>query len=269
MTDLILFTGQSNMEGQTGILPSPNEPVPGGREYKFLTDSLVPLLHPAGEIIAFDGSEGKADLSSAFLAAWQGCGSMLPDFCRAYAEASGHQAVAVQCAKGSTTMSYWQKGQPAYALLVQKFRAAENAVVAAGEPIGHRFAVLLQGESDAIESRSQQAYADLLTAFARDTSADLGLDAFFVIRVGRFTEDERDFPILRAQEQVCAQGNAVMLTRIVGKLMQDPAYVSYERAHCNNEAFAMIGKVGGTNAARYLAGLPIELEEEPYEGMKS
>jgi len=269
MTDLILFTGQSNMEGQTGILPSPNEPVCGGWEYRFLTDSLVPLAHPTGENIAFDGTCGQATHADAFLAAWQGCGSMLPDFCRAYIEESGRNAAAVQCAKGATTMHYWQKGQPVYPLLLQKFRSAEQAVLAAGETVGRRFAVLLQGESDAIEGRSQQEYAHLLTAFVRDLTDDLQLDAFFVIRVGRFTEDERDFPILRAQEQVCAESTAVMLTRVVGRLMQDPAYVSYERAHCNNEAFAVIGKVGGTNAARYFDGRPIELEDEPYVGMKS
>lgn len=161
-------------------------------------------------------------------------------------------------------MHYWQNDQPVYPLMLEKFRKAEQAVTASGQSIGRRFAVMLQGESDAIENRSQKDYAELLTAFANNLTADLKLDAFFVIRVGRFTEDERDFPILRAQEQVCAEGSAVMLTRIVGRLMQDPAYVSYERAHCNNEAFAIIGKVGGTNAARYFAGQPIELEEEPY-----
>ncbi len=256
------------MEGQTGILPSPNLPVEHAAEYHYLTNILVPLRHPTGENIALDGTVGKGDLSDAFLGAWQGCGSMLPFFCDAYCKASKREAIAVQCAKGSTSMPYWQKGQGAYSLLCKKFHAAEAAACTAGDTVARRFAVFLQGESDAIEGRCQKDYAALLTTFIQDLKEDLHLDAFFIIRVGRFTEDDRDFPILRAQEAVCASGTAVMLTRVVGRLMQDPRYVSYERAHCNNEAFAIIGKNGGENAARYFAGLPFDPEEEPYAALR-
>ena len=49
--DILIFGGQSNMQGQTEALPIPNEPVDGASEYRYLTDSLIPLQHPVGELI--------------------------------------------------------------------------------------------------------------------------------------------------------------------------------------------------------------------------
>ena len=264
MVDLFLFTGQSNMQGQTGVLPSPNEPAHKSREYRLLTDSLVPLCHPAGENLSADGQPGNCDLSDTLLAAWQGCGSLPPYFCDTYAKASGQEVVAVHAAKGSTTISYWQKGGEAYALLTRKFLAAEKAI--GKENVRRRYAVFLQGESDAIEGTSQADYEARLSRFIADLKQDIAIDAFFIIRVARFTEDERDFPILRAQEAVAARGDGVILTRIAGSLLLQPEkYQSYERAHYNNEAFAVLGKVAGENAVAYDAGLPFDAGKEPYQ----
>ena len=47
--DIIIFGGQSNMQGQTEGLPQENEPVAGALEYRYLTDECIPLQHPVGE----------------------------------------------------------------------------------------------------------------------------------------------------------------------------------------------------------------------------
>lgn len=179
--DLILFAGQSNMQGQTGILPSPNEPVENAEEYLFLKDELTALKHPVGENVAFGGGAGKGELC------------------------------------------------------------------------------------DALESRTKEEYARLLRAFGESLKADLGLEKFFVIRVGRFAQDERDFPVLAAQEEVCTGGGYFcMLTRKTGELTQNPQYMSYEPWHYNNEAFSLLGKICGENAAQIFEGKEIALENEPY-----
>ena len=54
-TDLIIFSGQSNMEGEAERMPEDNSPVEGALEYRFLEDKLVPLRHPAGENISNNG----------------------------------------------------------------------------------------------------------------------------------------------------------------------------------------------------------------------
>lgn len=263
--DLILFAGQSNMQGQTGVLPSPNEPVENAEEYLFLKDELTALKHPVGENVAFGGGAGKGELCDALLAAWQGCGSLAPYFCDSYCRSSGRRAVAVHAAKGSTTLSYWQKGGEPYRLLTEKFLCAAQKI--GEENAGRRFAVFLQGESDALESRTKEEYARLLRAFGESLKADLGLEKFFVIRVGRFAQDERDFPVLAAQEEVCAGGGYFcMLTRKTGELTQNPRYMSYEPWHYNNEAFSLLGKICGENAAQIFEGKEIALENEPYAG---
>ena len=50
MTDILIFSGQSNMQGQTESDPM-DKPVAGASEYRLLTDSFVPLKNPVGEDI--------------------------------------------------------------------------------------------------------------------------------------------------------------------------------------------------------------------------
>ena len=69
--DMIIFGGQSNMQGQTEALPTPNEPVTGAIEYRMATDTLIPLSHPVGEDLRTD----------ALLGAHEGHGSLIPAFC--------------------------------------------------------------------------------------------------------------------------------------------------------------------------------------------
>ena len=83
--DLLIFGGESNMAGRTEGLPRPGDPAEGVFEYRFLTDSVIPLVHPVGE-----------DLNSAVDGA--GCGSLLPDFCRIYRRETGHEVLAVLAA---------------------------------------------------------------------------------------------------------------------------------------------------------------------------
>ena len=47
--DILIFGGQSNMQGQTEGLPENNAPVQGALEYRVKTDELIPLQHPVGE----------------------------------------------------------------------------------------------------------------------------------------------------------------------------------------------------------------------------
>ena len=107
-TDLIIFSGQSNMEGESERLPEINDPVVGAAEYRFLTDELVLLLHPVGEHIGKDGRAcavypdnlSKTLEASALLASSGDKANMVPFFCKTYVEATGRNVVAVHAAKG-------------------------------------------------------------------------------------------------------------------------------------------------------------------------
>ena len=114
--DLLIFGGQSNMEGRTEGLPVPNEAAPGVWEYKFLTDSIVPLVHPAGERIL-------PDLDGAS----ESFGSLVPDFCRVYRNETGREVLAVHAAKGATRIDEWLPGTDRYRTALKKILGAKRA----------------------------------------------------------------------------------------------------------------------------------------------
>ena len=92
MTDILIFSGQSNMQGQTECDPH-DEPVEGISEYRLLIDSFVPLKNPVGE-----------DIGELLLASHLGHGSLVPYFAESYCAVSGRKAVCVHAAKGATVI---------------------------------------------------------------------------------------------------------------------------------------------------------------------
>lgn len=250
MIDMILFSGQSNMEGQTEGCPDDRTPVAGAIEYKYLQKQYTTLQHPAGE-----------DIPPYFGGACDGGGSMLPDFCRAYARVRNTNAAeattvaAVHAALGATHIGQWMPETEQYRMLLEKCRAA---IEAAPEPIAHLYFVWLQGESDALMKRSEEEYLSMLTAFKNALKADLHIEKFGMIRVGYFAEacglpTEDDEAIIRAQERACREdADFLMLTRLTAMLSRDQDYINpYERGHYNNRAFALIGCDAGSTLARY------------------
>ena len=252
--DILIFGGQSNMQGQTEALPEPNDPVPEAWEYLCLSDSLVPLTHPVGENIG-DGLLLGAD---------QGHGSLIPDFCRAYGRISGHRVAAIHAARGGTTLSQWLRGTERYAAALKKIRGGIENCRALG-PVGKIFYIWLQGESDAIERTSTEAYTQMLTAYKNDLKKDAGIDRFCIIEVGYFcgsvtwirdrTREAAiacDEAIMAAQERLPElDGDFVLLTDICKKLSRDPGCINpHAQGHYNNSAMTVIGTQAGTALAR-------------------
>mgnify|MGYP005958104029 FL=1 len=255
--DVIIFSGQSNMQGQTESLPY-TSCVRGAYEYKFLQNAVVPLRHPVGEDIG-DGL---------LLAAYEGHGSLVPAFCRAYVRETGRKVLAVHAAKGATTVAEWLPEHPSgrYNAFLRKVQGAFHA---AGKK--DRVAVVwLQGESDALESVSQQVYEERLQALRARLAQDVGQDVFAIIRVGKFARDERDIPVIKAQEHLCAAGDFVMLTRVTGQYTEQPEkYINpFAAGHYNNRAMEKIGSAAGANLARFYAGQTPVLEKEPYPELR-
>ena len=247
--DVIVFGGQSNMQGQTEAPPAQIEPA-AAFEYLYGTDRLAELRHPVGE-----------NLGDIFLGAHEGNGSLVPYFCEAYAARTGQKVVAVHTAKGATTIREWLPHGPRYRLLVQKTRGALRA--ARAEKL---FFVWLQGESDAVEGTKKQIYQERMQLFRDALFEDLPLDAFCIIRVGKFTQDARDLEILRAQEELCRESGFILLTRVTGECTKDPArYINPKAAgHYNNAAMRLIGQRAGENLAHFRMGETFLTEIEPY-----
>ena len=257
-TDILIFSGQSNMQGQTEALPSPNEPVANASEYRHLTGALVPVVHPVGETLGSDAS-GKELLSCAEL----GYGSMIPDFCREYVHHAGVAVTAIHTAQGATRIEEWQKGTPRYACAIDKIRAG---IAKARETADIRRIcfIWLQGESDAIERTAAEDYMHMMRDFRRALEQDAGIDVFGIIEVGWFCSTVRwmtdrthedalacDETIMRAQEALCRDGEFVMLTQLTKALSLDGTYINPDAdGHYNNRAMALIAADAAATLAR-------------------
>lgn len=252
--DILIFGGQSNMQGQTESLPESNEPVENALEYRYLTDSLEAVAHPVGERLE-DGL---------LLGASGGRGSMIPDFCRTYTQKTGRKVVAIHAARGNTKIAEWLKGTDRYACALKKIRAGIEKAKSMAE-VNKIYYIWLQGESDAIERTSEKEYLKMLTDYKNDLKEDVGIEKFAIIEVGYFCatvrwltdrtkEDGRtcDETIMCAQERVAEEDpDFVVLTQICKQLSLDEQYINPQAdGHYNNKAMTHIGTIAGEALAQ-------------------
>ena len=264
--DVIIFCGQSNMQGQAERL-SESAVVEGAYEYRLLTDTVKPLCNPVGETVRYDRTAGE-DLSpdvplrlvlKDWLAAHvvgasaYGYTNLVPEFCRAYHKATSREVLAVHGAKGSTEIEYWMPSGEAYAFLVDKTHAA-IAKIKETHDIGKIYFVWLQGESDAIASRSREYYKESITVLCRSLKKDIGIEKFGIIRVGRFTGDLRDDEIISAQDEVCRENSDfLMLTEICEELPQMEGYMNPTvPGHYSAKGYEAIGRAAGEALGSYM-----------------
>ena len=251
--DVIIFSGQSNMQGQTEGLPCNNEPVEGALEYRRVGDTVIPLCHPVGEEL---GGLDKHTFGS-----YQGGGSLIPAFCRAYVKKTGKKVMAIHVARGSTTIAEWQKGTQRYYAIADKIRRGIKKAEEL-DGVGKIYFVWLQGESDAIIGTETDKYLQFLTQLKNDLKADFAIDKFGIIKVGYFFcvsswhahvstyEAKRvcDEKIMTAQElAVEKDSDFVMLTRSCPIYTQDEKYINPDASgHYNNATMDLIGEEAGT-----------------------
>lgn len=258
--DILIFSGQSNMQGQTEVL-SENEAVKDAFEYKYLTDSLTPLKNPVGEDIRFDGTAGYPVLAETNLSVWHtdnvlgsscyGNTNMVPSFCRAYIKATGHEVVAVHAAKGSTAVSAWLPGTRIYEALKKKSLAALAKVKESYE-VDNVFVIWLQGENDQIDACKKETYKSQLKSFAEGLKKDVGFTRFCVIQVGRFANDDRDFEIMDAQSEICREDkDFIMLTEQAVEMCKEEKYMNpFVEGHFSALGQEKLGEIAGNHLAK-------------------
>ena len=253
VVDLLIFSGQSNMQGSTGekcCLP----PIAGCLEYKVLSDSLVPLVSHVGEDV------GDGLLAASAL----GNGSLLPYFCRVYCS-DGTRVVAVHAAKGNTRISEWHKD-------ADRFKAFKEKVLAAVAKVGEEnirnvFVVWLQGESDAIAGLSEKEYLDELIKFKNVVKTLIRINKFALISPGYFAcyapwvdkplaekraSDERIISAYRRAPQI--DDDFILLTDVCVKLSEQQRYLNPLEygPHYNNAGMEIIGTVAAKAIKKYV-----------------
>ncbi len=147
VVDIILFTGQSNGHGQ-GLEPY-DVNIEEGQAYEFrYDDKISPHLHTlecaTGERMS-NGSEcGATDLINAPKS------TVVARFCENYINATGRKVVAVHAASGGKKISYFTTNGYVYDKGIKvKLNACYEYLEADGRfEIGHKYYVMIQGESD-------------------------------------------------------------------------------------------------------------------------
>jgi len=246
------------MQGQTELLTE-TQVVENAYEYKFLSDSLVLLKNPVGEDIRSDNTEGESVTHKTDLSKWlkehktgsacYGNTNLVPEFCRAYIKETGKKVLAVHIAKGSTEIHQWLPGTDGYDIIVKKASAA----IKKADKADKIYFVWLQGESDAIFRKSKAYYKEKITALNDALKNDLGIDKFGVIRIGRFTKDERDFEIIDAQTEICEENSDfLMLTEIAQEINENPRFMNpYVGGHYSAEGLELLGSLSGEALGKY------------------
>ena len=264
--DIIIFGGQSNMQGETDIL-SECEVVDNAFEYKFLSDSFAPLKNPVGEDIRYDGLAGEVPIHSrdrdpakwraehALGSSCDGHTNMVPSFVRAYIKGTSTPVVAVHATKGATEIKHWLPGEPCYSMLVSKCVAAIKKTKAEYN-VGHICFVWLQGESDQLASKTRDYYKENLKKVAEGLKKDVGIEKFGIIRVSNFTNDQRGDEIIIAQDEICDEEDFfVMITRITTELQKQPDMMNPNvLGHFGAKGLETIGNVAGEALGKYQMG---------------
>lgn len=259
--DVIIFAGQSNMQGQSeAVLPDGD--MTGCYEYKMFLDKIVPLSTPVGDNVRKDLTEGypiteETDLGKwldehALGAACYGNTNLVPAFCKKYVKETNKFAIAVHAAKGSTMVSEWLPGTAEYDALIKKSVSAVKKA-REGYEVENIYVVWLQGESDAIFAPDRAAYKEKLSGFADELFEKVGIGKFGIIRVGRFTMDERDDEIIKAQDEICREDERfLMLTEIATELNEKPEYMHpHIFGHFGAKGLRKLGEAAAETLAKY------------------
>ncbi len=246
--DVIIFMGQSNMQGSTGEYDY-SRPVKNGFEYKFYDNKIVPLVNPVGEFIGDDllcGSGGNG-------------GSLVPYFVKEYSKRKKTEVVAIHAARGGTRVAEWLKGTERNEVAIKKIKAGIEKVKEIST-IDNVFVVWLQGESDATDFLSTSEYEERLIKLKNDLKSEFSFSKFAIISTGYFTpyafwvkgtfeeKKKADEDIMKAQENVCNKdSDFVYLTNVCKKLSVNKKYLNPKESgpHYNNRGMKIIGKKAG------------------------
>ena len=99
------------MQGSTGEKDL-NPPVENAIEYKYLSNTFVPLKNPVGEDIG----------DRILLESHMKNGSLIPDFTKTYIKYRKTDVCVIHAARGDSSISEWQKGTLRFETLINKIK---------------------------------------------------------------------------------------------------------------------------------------------------
>lgn len=243
VVDVIIFMGQSNMSGAGGDAKlAPTVPEGQGYEFRAISDPtrLYPITEPFGINESFVGA--ICDFPGAKN------GSLVSSFVRKYYEETGVPVVAVSASEGATTTEKWLSDYY-QSDLIYRYTKVISWLDCNGYTIRKRYAVWLQGESDALNNVSGQEYADNMADIMRNLFLG-GVNKVFVITPGRTLTINSFFDkIINSQIEVCKQSDHFALATTVFSGIKTSHMV--DEWHYDQPALNLAGEEAAKSVAYY------------------
>jgi hypothetical protein len=183
-TVVIRLRGQSNM---VGLGDYKDYPVPAGvSELRLLSQDLsagteqwgiVPCTEPTGFSVNNQFGTNSFSKSRDFSLA-------LPLAAKLKELYPGKNILIFKTAQGNAGLDVFVKGGGSYDLELRAWKWLKENAAAQGITIAHVFDLWLQGESDAANKVSRDAYFTTLDKHVNDVIKDFGVERFFIDRVG-------------------------------------------------------------------------------------
>lgn len=241
--DLIIFMGQSNMSGVGGNV-NLAPPVDEGKGYEFKAISdptrLYNIEEPFGKNESFIG--GICDFPGSKR------GSIVSSFINEYYEQTHTPVVCVSASEGATTTEKWMSASY-QADLSERFKRAVVWLESNNFSIRNRYAVWLQGESDAANNVEGAKYIENMDNIIRCLFIE-GLNKVFIITPGRTITIKNYFDtIVKSQIEMCRKsGYYALATTALCKVSTE---FMVDEWHYNQKVLNYIGKDTADSVAFY------------------
>jgi Carbohydrate esterase, sialic acid-specific acetylesterase len=245
VVDMVLFIGQSNMEGRGNEITSTDVPADWAYEYKSATDEIVHLDDPVGENLP-----GRA-----------AGGSLIPAFAKSYYEniQENRIIVAVHGAKGGTSISEWQKGGSLFDQAVQRFNQGKTFIDSQPNmAVGRVYYIWLQGERDAVLGTTKDSYKTQFTQFHNDMMNGIGANENgFMIRIGYDYRDTTDTlaveQIMLAQNELADElSDLTMISKLTSTFTVENGLMQSDEVHYSQDGYNQLGEESAQNLTKYL-----------------
>lgn len=251
--DMFLFMGQSNMAGRGIVTCDHSQGAPAltegaGYEYRAVSSPgrLYPISEPFGRLENRRGGIDDGDMKT---------GSMVTAFANAYYEKTGIPIVGVSASKGGSRIDCWQPGGEFLDDTLARMKDTSEFLKANHYSIRHRFMLWCQGESDGDIAKPGRQYREEFECML-NAMMKAGIEACFLIRIGHYNgSGSQDYSEIMAVQDRIAETNqhVVMVSRSFSEMKKRG--LMKDDFHYFQEAYNIVGREAGENAALYVSGM--------------
>lgn len=247
--DLFLFAGQSNMAGRGITSPQWPQPAPSltpGAGYEYRAVSDPGQLHPIAEPFGAEENDPNGIFEPG-----KKTGSLVTAFVNAYYEQTGVPVVGVSASQGGTEIAQWQGQQDLLTDALGRFAQANAYLQEVSMPVGHRFLVWCQGETDGDRETTPALYkARFRNLWAQCRQA--GLETCFLVAIGQYNGVKGcDYTAIHAAQcELAREGPGVVLASDDFGTMQARGLMK-DSYHYYQQAYNEVGAKAGRAAAAY------------------